>query len=184
MFVLGMKQIQQHIYPVTALTSQTISVFLRLALRESLGQYLTVSFVDTTCKLNTLIDMLDAKCKYMWHSSETVYTFRYAQKPPPFAQQRTCVYKCEYSCRRTVGKLRTFPDFSNIITKGTVYNNGTNVCPNWLLLELRFWLVYGLDKRSTAVRLQAREKDFLSSPKCTDRLRGALSNTRGCTVLW
>jgi hypothetical protein len=37
MFVLGMKQIQQHIYPVTALTSQTISVFLRLALRESLG---------------------------------------------------------------------------------------------------------------------------------------------------
>jgi hypothetical protein len=36
MFVLGMKQIQRHIYRVTALTSQTISVFLRLALRESL----------------------------------------------------------------------------------------------------------------------------------------------------
>jgi hypothetical protein len=64
MFVLGMKQIQRHIYPVTALTSQTISVFLRLALRESLGQYLTVSFVDTTYKLNILIDTLDAKCKY------------------------------------------------------------------------------------------------------------------------
>jgi hypothetical protein len=77
MFILSMKQIQDHIYSVVALTTQTISVFVHLTLRESLGFYLTVSFVDTAYKRNILIDMLDAKYKYMWRSSKSVYTLRH-----------------------------------------------------------------------------------------------------------
>jgi hypothetical protein len=42
-----------------------MSVFLFLTLLESLGQYVTLSFVDIEYKLSILNNTLNAKCKYM-----------------------------------------------------------------------------------------------------------------------
>jgi hypothetical protein len=92
-------------------------------------------------------------------SPQTVYTFRYAQKKTLSRNSEPVRRNSNNRFEAQSVKYGAFPDGTNVVTKILHSTHCTNVCSNCWLLEVGFWLVHELNKRSTVV-FQAWDEDF------------------------